>query len=197
MEVRLIQPRELFGPEARQAELKRCWELNERLFDSYALPEGRPTFNELFQLCEPDAINVIANSDIYFLNHEVDLIRYAFTRPGCGPEERPHLCLALSRWDVMPDGSVVHHDHRDSQDLWIFYGKPQGIDASFTMGNPGCDNALAWLIKQAGYTVLNPSKTIRTYHLHNVPWRSYGEGRGMPKMHRIQPPYEMVPCTEL
>lgn len=187
----LIQPRELFGPPERQEELKECWRRNEGVFDEYTLPEGRPTFNEMFRLCKPETINVLANSDIYFERWDVGEMHRA-----CAPDVR-RFVLVLSRWDVKPDGTAIHHDHRDSQDVWVFLGQPEGIDAPFTMGNPGCDNALAWLIKQAGYAVINPSKTIRTYHLHNVPWRSYGEGRGMPKMHRISPPYELVPCTEL
>lgn len=183
MKTHLIQPRELFGPAERQEELKECWRRNDGLFDAYTTPEGRPTFTELFAMCKDGYVNVIANSDIYFNR----LTQF----PANGE------CWALSRWYVRPDGSQVHHDHRDSQDVWVVLGGPHQLDAPFTMGNPGCDNALAWILQQAGFKVSNPSKTVRTYHLHNVPWRSYGEGRGMPKMHRIQPPYHLIPCTSL
>ena len=66
METNLIQSRELFGPPDRQEELREVWKRNEGLFDHYTHPEGRPTFGELFRMCKPGMLNVIANSDIYF-----------------------------------------------------------------------------------------------------------------------------------
>lgn len=184
----LIQPRELFGPPERQAELLECWRLNDGVFDEVTAPKGRPTFNELFALCKSDAINVIANSDIYFTELP--------PHPVCGE------AWALSRWDVDAEGRVKLWDHADSQDAWVFHGKPTGIDAPFPMGVPGVDNHLAWLIDQAGYVVRNPSRTIRAYHLHNVQWRSYlhdpeGQARGGKKIERIPPPYKLVKPTTL
>ncbi len=188
----LVQPRELFGPPERQAELLECWRLNDAVFDAVKAPKGRPTFNELFALCKPDAVNVIANSDIYFDQDSVDLLH------NLGSKE----CFALSRWDEEEFGRYRLWDHADSQDAWCFRGIPQGIDAPFTMGIPGCDNNIAWLIDQAGYVVRNPSRTIRAYHLHNVEWRSYladpeGKARGGQKMERIPPPYKLVKPTTL
>lgn len=194
MRIRLIQPRELFGPPERQEELKTCWAKNDGLFDSYAHPAGQPFFNELFDLCHDNTVNVIANSDIYFDASSAAMI---LARTDWG-----RIAYALSRWDVDSDGKAVLWNHADSQDAWIFGGKPKGIDAPFPMGIPGCDNRLAWLIEQAGYTVLNPSLSIHAYHLHNVKWRSYladpeGKARGGQKMERIPPPYKLVKPTTL
>lgn len=194
MRIRLIQPRELFGPPERQEELKTCWAKNDGLFDSYAHPAGHPFFNELFDLCHDNTVNVIANSDIYFDASSAAMI---LARTDWG-----RITYALSRWDVDEHGSAVLWNHADSQDAWIFGGVPSGIDAPFPMGIPGCDNRLAWLIEQAGYTVLNPSLSIHAYHLHNVKWRSYladpeGKARGGQKMERIPPPYKLVKPTTL
>jgi hypothetical protein len=34
------------------------------------------------------------------------------------------------------------------------------------MGMPGCDNALCYILDNAGYEVLNPSLDIKVIHLH-------------------------------
>lgn len=185
MLINLIQPQELFGPPERQDELRTCWERNAGLFDHYSTPEGRPTFTQLFALCQPGMVNVIANSDIYFDGMGIE--RLASCDFGA------KTCLAISRWDVKADGSTELWDHRDSQDAWVFYDRPD-IAADFPMGTGGCDNHLLHLIEQAGYKVINPAKTIKAYHLHLVDYRSYvegnkGVGRGGVKVDRICPPY--------
>lgn len=185
MEIHLIQPRELFGPPERQEELRECWRRSDGIFDSYALLAGRPTFEEMFAFCLPTAINVIANSDIYFDSS----IRAA------APAELE--CFALSRWNVDGHGLASPYFEKDSQDAWIFRGIPPAINASFTMGTPGCDNALAFKLKEAGYHLSNPCRTIRAYHLHNVQWRGYledptGKGRGGRKIDSVPGPYAFV-----
>jgi hypothetical protein len=65
MTLHLIQPRELYGPPERQEELSVAWCLNDAFFDLVTVPDGRPSFTQMFALCRPDAINVIANSDIH------------------------------------------------------------------------------------------------------------------------------------
>lgn len=188
MRKHLIQCRELFGPEERQAELKECWKRNEGVFDEYTHPEGRPTFKELFALCKPGMVNVIMNSDLYMER----LAHY----PAEGE------VWALSRYDVDPTGAAVLWNHRDSQDSWIIHGGPHDIDCPFPMGVPGVDNRLIWALQKASYVVSNPSKTIRTYHLHLSQFRSYldngnGQGRGGLKIERIPPPYAFAKPCEL
>lgn len=194
MDLHLIQSREEFGPEERRAELREVWRMNDAVFTDQTHPEGRPTFTELFRMCKPATFNIIANSDIYFSPHSFD-----------GFDDRwfdVRVCMALSRWDVAADGTVSHWAHPDSQDTWIVYGGPHEVDAPFPMGVPGCDNALLYALQVAGFKVSNPSKTIRTYHLHNTAHRSYlsdeaGQGRGGKKMYRIPPPYAFAKPTEL
>lgn len=197
MNVRLIQPRELFGPPERWEELRTCWERNAEVFDEVEVAAGRATFTEMFAMCKPGCLNVIANSDIYFDADGVDLMRAQF-EPANGPTK----VFALSRWDVDADGNATHYNHADSQDAWVIYGGPRNIDAPFTMGVPGCDNSLAHILAESGFTVTNPSLSIKAYHLHNVRWRSYlhdpeGQARGGVKPYRIPPPYKLVKPTAL
>ena len=181
--IHLIQPRSLFGPPERQAELLTCWRKTDEqdLFTAKIHPEGRPTFTELFSMCLPGMVNVVANSDIYFDS------TIHFAKPTASH------CYALSRWDVNADGSIALWDHLDSQDVWVFWGRPE-VTADFTMGIAGCDNRLVYLLQQAGMIVTNPSRTIKCYHLHQIQWRSYlfdaaGVARGGDKIERIPGPY--------
>lgn len=204
MEIHLIQSREEFGPEERRAELREVWLRNEGIFDHYTHPEGRPTFAELFAMCKPGMVNCILNSDVY-----MDRLTH-FPKEG--------EVWALSRWDVDASGNAALWDHRDSQDSYIILGGPHIIDAHtvemrtdgeveivkrlFVQGKAGCDNRLLHVLQQAGFRVSNPSKSIRTYHLHLSNYRSYvdgaqGDGRGAKKLERIQPPYAFAAPSEL
>lgn len=204
MKTHLIQSRELFGPPDRQEELREVWQRNEGLFDCYTHPEGRPTFGELFRMCKPGMLNVIANADIYFDRSSIsDFGRLmVYNTFEAGRHSVKSDVFALSRWDVDPTGVSMLWSHHDSQDTWIVYGGPHEVDAPYTMGVPGCDNALIHALQQAGFTVSNPSKSIRTYHLHLSNYRSYldngnGQGRGGAKLYRVPPPYAFVQPTEL
>ena len=52
------------------------------------------------------------------------------------------------------------------------------------MGIRGCDNRLAYEIKEAGYKILNPSKSIVTVHIH-----SSNKGNLNPNQETIPEPY--------
>ena len=167
--------------------------MNEGLFDEQTHQIGRPTFTELFRLCKPDCLNVIANSDIYF---------DGFGLQKAEESIRTSVVYALSRHDVDENGEATLWEHRDSQDAWIILGGPHEIDADFPMGVAGCDNSLLHILRSAGLTVSNPSRTIAAYHLHNVKWRSYlvnpdGTARGGDKIERIPPPYAFASPTYL
>jgi len=142
----------------------------------------RPPFTYFFKIINRvsgnDDINIIANSDIYF-DDTLSVINTYSMRDTC---------LALSRWDIEPDGSCVHRDRKDSQDSWIFKGKTKvNFDIPFTMGVAGCDNKLAYLLSEL-YNIYNPSKSIVSYHLHTTEKRTYKrENRLFPPYHLIQP----------
>lgn len=106
-------------------------------------------------------LNILSNSDIYF----IDI-------PGVEKDA----CYALSRYEVNEDYSLNLNQvqiHGDSQDCWIFKGKILPVKADFFMGMMGCDNRLAHELQQAGYTVTNPSKRIKTWHVHSSNVRGY------------------------
>jgi hypothetical protein len=151
----------------------------------------RPTFNDFFQFMDApefsDSINVLCNSDIFFQDLQLLKDFYSVTK------DKKH-CLALSRWDATPNG-YVHFDRADSQDTWVFYGNPtMRTTIDFTMGVAGCDNRLAHEILQNGYSVSNPSKTIKSIHFHETNIRNYLKDNGEP-IERVPPPYHLIPTT--
>jgi hypothetical protein len=105
-----------------------------------------------------DDVSIIANADIYF-DESIGLLR-TVSLPG-------NTVLALARWERRDGGKLHLNDRNDSQDAWIFRGRPRPMRADFPVGVPRCDNRLVKELEVAGYSVLNPSFTIRAIHLHN------------------------------
>lgn len=189
---------------ARRAEILECLHRNlanaavDRVFLAAEVPApvwggkltqlpvpSRPCFADFFAIINaragPHDVSVLHNSDIYF-------------DEGVG--QLPDLdlagrCLALSRWDVGADGTASPSDRADSQDAWVFLGRVRPVGdatgASFPLGVPGCDNRIAWLLRDAGYSVSNPCREFRAYHLHRSGRRGYTGGAA------VQGPYLLVP----
>ena len=159
MTLHLIQPRELYGPAERRAELQQVWDINDALFDTVTAIDGRPTFAEMFALCRAGTVNVIANSDVYFDHTLRDHLH--------------HLTLdevwALSRWDDYGGDNIYPYHRADSQDAWVVLDGPHDVDAPYTMGQPGCDNAIAHELSRRGWQVTNPCQAVRAMHLHCEP----------------------------
>jgi len=153
---------------------------------------GRPSFNDFFNaITDDNAINIVANSDIFMTPKELDDIRNYIM----AMHNKEKVCLALSRWDFYSVGEPKHYDRPDSQDTWIFYGKPVcHASHEYGMGIAGCDNRLAHDIHVQGYTVINPSKTIRSYHYHETNIRHYVDAGGNVKQ-KVPPPYRLVPTS--
>jgi glycosyltransferase involved in cell wall biosynthesis len=133
------------------------------------LNKPRPSYKDFFLLTQlfPEDINIISNTDIHFdesinLLHEIDF--------------SSDICLALTRWDFNKDESLKRFVDRGSQDAWVFFGSVKNIDkmdASYTLGVPGCDNRIARELYDADYTVYNPSESIRIIHRHLSGIRNY------------------------
>lgn len=189
---------------ARQEELDRCLSANlrnpliERIYciidEEYNVPNNadkklvfwlyrrRPSYKHFFAVIndysEEHEVNCIANSDIYFDEEGIKLIEGNILKDEC---------YALTRWDVLKDGSIKHFNRADSQDVWGFKGKVRHIPSCHIhLGTPGCDNAIAHRLENAGYKILNPSKDIRTFHLHNSGIRNYTS------KDRVPPPYKLI-----
>lgn len=140
----------------------------------------RPTYDVMFSFVNSytgdQDYNVIANSDIYF-DETLKLVN----------QYNPNYCLALTRWEVEKTG-IRFLNRRDSQDVWIFKGKARDVKGDFGLGVPGCDNAIAFRFEQAGYKVINPSRTIKTYHLHQSGVRTYNVNVKVPQPYKLIEP---------
>lgn len=148
----------------------------------------RPTFRTFFEVINNVTIessiagyggniNVVANSDIYFESIPI--------------YPKINQCFALCRWEVNKDGTVTFLNRKDAQDVFIFNSKiriPRYSDCHF--GIPGVDNRLCAELLNTGYEMLNPSLTIKTFHLHHGA-KSYDGSV------RIGRPYHFLPPIEL
>ena len=138
----------------------------------------RPSYEDLFEVSSDDSITIVCNGDIYFKEEDVRIIEASLHKDQV---------YALSRWDETPQG-LFHHCTPDSQDAWIFKGKIRKGEFDIPLGKPGCDNRIAYELESAGYEVLNPSKTIRSYHVHTSQSKTYVRT----KEHIVPEPYKMV-----
>jgi len=154
---------------ARQKEIDFC--LNKNLSNKFLNViiielQNNPTYNYLFKtinkITSDNDVNIICNSDIFF-DESISL---------CNNIEQNE-CYALSRWDYESEHKSCFFNRSDSQDTWIFRGFVKNIDGNFCLGKPGCDNRIAYEIKKSGYKITNPSKNIKTYHVHNSNIRNY------------------------
>jgi hypothetical protein len=127
----------------------------------------RPTYADYLswinEKAKPDDISIIANSDIFF-DSQIGVLEKLIPAPNS--------VLALSRWDTTPLGPALH-DHNDSQDAWVFWGQVRPVEAAFPVGVPRCDNRFVSELETAGYRVLNPAFSLRSYHLHSGGRDSY------------------------
>jgi hypothetical protein len=151
--------------------------------------EERPTYNDYFNLFIAGDINIISNLDIIIPRETIALLPNYFETPN-------KRCLALTRYDItgIIESRVdsVFFNRTDSQDTWVFNDEvPKIENANFTLGTRGCDNAIAHILEQNGYEVINPSLTLKTYHYHVTNVRNYTqESRAVP------PPYKLLIPTE-
>lgn len=121
----------------------------------------RPRYVDFFDwanaVAAADDISIVANSDIFFNATLSPLFAVL-------DENR---CAALSRWNVIQDGGAELFDRADSQDVWVFRGKIKRMVSDFCVGIPRCDNRILHELQVAGYQVINPAFSIKTFHLHS------------------------------
>ena len=122
----------------------------------------RPTYEDfrawINDIVSEDDVSIIANTDIYF----DETVRFADQALDANE------CYALARWE---NGALT--DRNDSQDAWMFRGKMRPMDADYRLGVPRCDNRFLRELREAGYTVKNPSFAIRANHVHAGEVRHY------------------------
>jgi hypothetical protein len=169
------------GSPERQAELEMCLALNTSAFDRVCVWSESPTFQDKFlggmyalhrqerqkfsdlltyasdSMPEGDIV-VIANTDIVISQQSLDQIDLHL---------RSNQVYCLSRWEEASNKGIHLWDVEYGQDAWVFRGPPKpDIGGDYWFGVPGCDNRFAHELDAAGYEVLNPSRDIRTYHIH-------------------------------
>lgn len=152
--------------------------------DLPTIPCERVTYQFIFDNCI-SGINVFANSDMEF--DESILLANNIKNSEF---------YALTRYE---DDMLLHkHDDPykgyDSQDVWIWKDSCRIKNANFFLGLPGCDNKIAFIAESHGYTVKNPSKSIKTYHRHKTNVR---DGTSADLSKRLPPPYKLVPITTI
>jgi len=124
-----------------------------------------------------ESVYVLCNSDIYFDDLPV--------------LPNSNQIFALTRWDIQKDGSAKFLGRNDAQDAWIARGRikiPRFVD--FHMGVKGCDNRAARELATMGYEMLNPSLTVKSYHLHANPTDHNKSDK------KVFPPYLRLTPTE-
>ncbi len=144
----------------------------------------RPLYNDYFvwidEVAGPDDLSVITNADIVLDSG------FGLFRQWQFPENSVY---ALARWDTSSEGRPTLRDRNDSQDTWVFRGRTRDIGGDFPIGVPRCDNRIAKELEIAGYRVLNPSFSLKTYHLHAGDRSAYPQG-DQPGF--VPPPYLYV-----
>jgi Fe-S cluster assembly iron-binding protein IscA len=136
--------------------------------------EQRVTFEMIIELCskfKDDTAVVIANADIVFdetLNYvqfEDSKLAYCLTRSEQSLDINNPNKSEMTPWNV----SV-------SFDTWILKTPiPKVSNIDFGMGVPGCDNRFSYELFASGLHPINPSRLIRTYHVHLSAVRTYKE----------------------
>ena len=144
----------------------------------------RPMFQNFFEwaneLAQLDTdTSIVTNSDIY-LDASVSALAHLLEQEQCA---------ALTRWDMQSDGSPRLFDRNDSQDVWIFKGKIRPVVSDYLVGVPRCDNRLLYELRRAGYEVINPAFSVRSFHLHAGQRAEYPENIDGPY---VEGPYEYL-----
>jgi hypothetical protein len=143
---------------------------------------NRPKFKDFFDYANTlsdEDIKVVANSDIYF-DHTIQKIKACFKKFDI---------VTLSRWELDEKGHETLHNNFKSQDSWFFKKKIKDV-GDYHIGKPGCDNKLLFEFKHLGMRDINPSLSIKSYHLHRSDFRAYHSD---PKQ-MLPPPYAFNVC---
>lgn len=170
-------------------DIKYCHFLDIPKVMGFRASKDRVTYTELFHCANKfKGIKIIANLDIYF-DETLQIVK---------DNLKEKEVYALSRYDKQQDGSIKLHNHRDSQDCWIFRDKVN-INVSYGLGEPGCDNAIAWEFNNAGFKIFNPALSIKAIHYHSSNKKSYCDEKGLllPNIKRVSQPYLRLDLVSL
>lgn len=156
------------------------------LFDIVIIgADEKPTFDFMFQainrLASDNDVSIICNSDVFF----DDSIKLALN-------VQANQIYALSPWNYIRQNYTTFSNSSDMQNAWIVKGKINNVSANFQMDKPGASSRLAHEFQAAGYTVFNPSKSIKVYHFDQS-----GAGYHYSEKDRVPGPYLSLGPTPL
>jgi hypothetical protein len=153
---------------------------------SHIVGEGRLTFSKYLAIArDPDCVYILANSDITF-TEGCEYFRYI-----------PDFELwALTRWEK---SGVLWPGGRESQDIWALRGGNRATElvdsCRIPLGVPGCENAFAGRMHEAGFKVKNYCYDIRCLHVHEETSRGYGEKDRIPRPYYLPDPERLPILT--
>jgi len=153
---------------------------------------SRPKFSDFFKiinsLTKENDINILTNTDIFF-NNSLSQINNLNLK---------NRVISLLRWEYNGGNPVIPIKRGDCQDSWIWLGEIRSLENSdFYLGKLGCDNRIAWEIKNAGYSLTNDCNLIQSVHVHETKKRNYKQTFVGTKEHEenkevVPPPYFYV-----
>jgi hypothetical protein len=142
------------------------------------ITDQRPTFKTLVDYIganiPPDTIVALTNSDIFF-DDTLSLLDF----------QSKLMCYCLTRWDPPIDidnsdtiaqakwwsGSSANL----SFDTYVFKTPLSVSNVDFHVGVLGCDNRFAYELMNSGLLPVNPSKLVRSFHVHASEIRTYNK----------------------
>jgi hypothetical protein len=122
---------------------------------------------------KPGTLSLLINSDIYLTDSVSHLIENAKLM-----QEQKRF-LALSRYNPVSDGVELNSNPHWTQDTWGIVKADESLpialfqETAFELGQPGCDNKIAYVMHSYGYSVTNPCPKVCTVHLQEDAARSY------------------------
>jgi hypothetical protein len=130
---------------------------------------GRVTYKDYFEYANEHLVGqrcILANADIV-ITEDIEKIAGQCLK---------NILVCLSRWDQGGKGLEMG---ADSQDTWIFdppLKQELANEADYPFGVLFSDNVLSYLAHKHGYIPWNPSKDIKTKHVHNSRYRPVQPG---------------------
>ena len=152
-----------------------------------ATGRDRESYRHIFEVAAKKVpagdLVILANLDIFF----DDSLKYLERFTGW-----QNTVMALTRWNCQPNGRSRPFRVDNSQDVWIWRTplNSSGMEADFCLGEPGCDNRIAFELAR-NYRVINPCKTIKCHHYHPFECPDYTATAKVP------PPYKTLPRITL
>lgn len=124
--------------------------------------DGRPTYGDFFSVANsnhPGKHILLCNADIY----------YDETLSNIEPRHVEDRFIMISRYEKDKNGNTFFPFSSGpcgSADTWIFKSPIREFKSDFKLGVQHCDSRIAWEADKAGIEVVNPCKSVMSFHMH-------------------------------